>query len=193
MAPSIPLAVPSALRAGDTWKWKVSNGDFPASDGWVLAYELRCRSAARANFSAGTAISGAEITADGNSFAVVVAAADTARLSDGAWEWVAFATLGAERYQFGSGRFTVLPNLAEADERAVQSHAERTLSVIEAALEGRLTEDMESYQIAGRAVTRIPINDLFALRSKYLTIVSQERRGTLARTVAVTFVKEGAS
>jgi hypothetical protein len=47
------------------------------------------------------------------------------------------------------------------------SHASTMLEKIEAVLEGRIDSDVESYQIAGRNITKIPITELIVLRDRY--------------------------
>lgn len=47
------------------------------------------------------------------------------------------------------------------------THAETMLAKIEAVLEGRIDSDVESYSIAGRQITKIPVNELLVLRDKY--------------------------
>lgn len=47
------------------------------------------------------------------------------------------------------------------------THAETMLAKIEAVLEGRLDSDVESYTIAGRQITKIPVTELLALRDTY--------------------------
>ena len=48
------------------------------------------------------------------------------------------------------------------------SHNKKMLDAIEAVLEGRITSDVEAYQIAGRQITKISITELEALHVKYL-------------------------
>jgi hypothetical protein len=57
---------------------------------------------------------------------------------------------------------------------ARDTHASRMLTAIEAALEGRITSDMEQYSIAGRQITKIPVNELLVLRDKYKAEVQAE-------------------
>ena len=56
------------------------------------------------------------------------------------------------------------------------THVETMLANIEAVLEGRITSDVESYTIAGRQITKIPITELLTMRDKYRA----ERNGELA-------------
>ena len=56
------------------------------------------------------------------------------------------------------------------------SHAKTMLDAIEAVLEGRITSDIEQYQIAGRQITKIPIRELKDLRQEYLSEYKKEQR-----------------
>jgi len=53
-------------------------------------------------------------------------------------------------------------------------HARNMLNAIEAVLEGRITADVESYSIAGRSITKIPVSELLVLRSKYKAEVQSQ-------------------
>jgi hypothetical protein len=91
-------------------------------------------------------------------------------------------TNGSEVYDMvGDGLVVQIePNLATAPAGAFLTHAEKTLGIIELALIGRLTADLESYQIAGRAVTKIPIRELRELRGWYAAEVARAQNpGTL--------------
>ncbi|MCP4371631.1 MAG: hypothetical protein GY797_26445 [Deltaproteobacteria bacterium] len=48
------------------------------------------------------------------------------------------------------------------------------LEAIEAILEGRIVSDVESYQIAGRQITKIPVTELLELRKQYKSEISIE-------------------
>ena len=49
------------------------------------------------------------------------------------------------------------------------------LDKIRSVLEGRITEDLQEYQLAGRQITKIPINDLVALETRYAILVASEK------------------
>ena len=76
------------------------------------------------------------------------------------------------------------------------THAERMLALIEAALEGRIPRGLESTNIDGQQIDRIPIVQLETLRQKYRA----ERKGEIAaanaaagirprRTIGIRFVR----
>ena len=65
-------------------------------------------------------------------------------------------------------------DLTAAQGNSALSHAERSLAVIEAALEGRLPGGMETYQIAGQAVSKMKIKELMELRGHMAGLVSSK-------------------
>ncbi|SFO63572.1 hypothetical protein SAMN05216567_101887 [Variovorax sp. OK605] len=84
---------------------------------------------------------------------------------------------------------TVAPSFGAAGD--VRSHARRTLDAIEAVLEGRATSATAEYEINGRRLKYIPLNELHAMRSKYQREVAAEEgksgpRGVSGR-IAVRF------
>jgi hypothetical protein len=84
------------------------------------------------------------------------------------------------------------PNVSIAAAGAFNSWEERTLAVIEAALSGRLTADIQSYQIAGRAVTKIPVGELLQIRGTLQAkIWRQTHPGQLGVPYKVEFPVEG--
>jgi hypothetical protein len=82
----------------------------------------------------------------------------------------------------------VEPDAATSAAGTFQTFAEKTLAVIEAAIAGNLTPAISSYQIAGRAVVKIPLKDLLQLRGLYLAAVwRQQHPGRLGVPYKVEF------
>jgi hypothetical protein len=166
LAPTIPTVEPSSFRAGETVQWTKIVADYPNTDGYSLVY----RFGGPSEFSNVTATN----ESDG-SYSVEIAAATTTVLNPGTYRWTAHAETGSgvsiERYPVADGQFTVLSKLGAA----VVSHAAKTLAVIEAALENRLTADRESYTIGNRQITKIPLKDLYSMRAMYRAEVARER------------------
>ena len=154
--------MPSRFAAGTTVIYSRSLPGYSPVDGWALTLYL---SGAAAVDYAG-APSGAKWT-------VTIPA--TAQLEAGNYQWVERVSKAAEVYDAASGVVQVLPDISKAPAGDLRSWEERTLEVIECALTGRLTNDMQSYQIAGRAVTKIPIGELLALRSSLSAAVRAQR------------------
>jgi hypothetical protein len=163
---------PTTLTSGDTWTWYKTLADYPQSASWTIAYYLH--GAFNLTISASTGPSDTQYTA-------LVAATSTAALVTGqvpvtvAWDLVVIN--GTEKHALQTGVFLVRPNLATPP-TAAKTHDELMLDAIRATLEGRATADVESYQIAGRALNRTPINDLKALEAYYATRVWRKRNGS---------------
>lgn len=178
MAPTVPTEWPSKITAGMTFKVLRSFNDFPVSDGWSLAVYI-----------VGPSILGpVAATTSGSSFSVVLSTTDTGSLAAGTYTVREIATKSGESYVASSSVLVVEQNIASAAAGDMQSWEEKTLVVVEAALSGRLTSDMESYQIAGRMVTKIPIRDLLKIRGELIAAIRAQRSpGTFGSEVKIYF------
>lgn len=179
MAADIPTIEPASLRAGDTWQWTKSLGDYPASTPWTLKYRFK-------NASGGFAITA---TADGDDYAVEVTATASKAYRAGVYSWFSWVENAdaSEKHTVASGSFTVLPDfrVSEADQPFDdRSHARIVLAAIEAVLENRATLDQESYEIAGRSLKRTPLGDLIKLRQHYKAEVAAEAAAEAIRNGA---------
>jgi hypothetical protein len=173
MPPLIPDYVPRVFVAGTTVKFTRQLADFPPGAGWTYTIYF--------NGASNTFNKAAVTQADG-SFLVTIDPSDTATLPPGAYRYAERVTKGSDVYDLVGDELVVQiePNLATAPAGAFLTHAEKTLGIIELALSGRLTADLESYQIAGRAVTKIPIKELRELRGWYAAEVARgQNPGTL--------------
>ena len=162
---------PEKLTGGVTWKWKKTITDYPASE-WTLTYYLRKNGATATSFNA---------TADGDTFLVTVAAATTANYATGVYDIVGVVVKAAEKYVVYDGIIEVLTNPASASAYDPRTHSRRVLDLIEAAMEGRIPNGMESYTIGGRSITKISLPDLRMLYEKYkMDVVMEEQAERLA-------------
>lgn len=174
MAPTVPQGEPSEVTAGDTWTWLKAFKDYRPTEGagtWTLSY----------------AIVGPDklvwdaswVTTGTGDWTVEIPAASTANLLKGTYRWTAIltggGTLSGDRGTPAAGVFTVLPNPATLKAGDTLSSAAKNLALVEAALEGRLTADMQSYSIGGRSVTAIPVSELYALRAQFRNELWRER------------------
>lgn len=168
VAPTIPTEPPSYIVAGTTVKYTRVLSTFPASEGWTMKAALRGVSAIEATVSesAGT-------------HTVTFAAVETETLEPGRYqlaEWVeGAAAYAGEQYEVGRYAIQVTPSAESAEAGELQSQSERDLAAVNAVIAGRLTSDIESYTIAGRSVTKMPIGDLMALRTRLEWAVWRER------------------
>jgi len=163
---------PDKMTAGVTWKWTKDLPDYPAS-AWSLVYYLRKDGATGKTFTG---------TADGDTHSVIVAAATTAAYASGVYDFIGWVTGGtAEKYEVFNGRIEVLPNPTNSSAYDPRSHARRVLELIEAAMEGRIPNGLESYSIGGRSLNKIPLNQLRELYEKYKQdVLSEEQAERLA-------------
>lgn len=172
MAAPTPTTEPTALIAGDTAAWQITLADYPATDGWALAYTL-INAAAKITFTS---------TAAGADHAISVPAATTAGWAAGTYTWRAQATLGALAYTVASGTITVQPAFGAATTLDARSHARKALDAVEAYLENPQNLTAAAYEIAGRRLQRLSIPDLLTLRSRYrFEVANEDARERLAR------------
>jgi len=171
MTPPVPTSEPDILYAGDTWAWTKTLSNYPPSDGWTLGYAIRGQSVLANNKVA--------VTVVGPTYSVKVLPADTTPLLAGAYQWQSFVdgsgAHAGEHYTVQAGVFTVLPSMSAIADSSAVTHAERTLALIEAKIEGRITSDHESYSIAGRSIMKIPTKELIRLRAIYQSKVFRLR------------------
>jgi hypothetical protein len=175
LAPQIPVGEPSALRAGVTWSWKRAEAsDFPVADLWVYTYYLTGKTSL--SFVATNSIPNHDVT-------VSVAAATTAVVAAGVYQWELRASLSGAIYTVDSGTFDVLATSAVTAASDQRSHAEKMLAMVEAEIQARVTGDgsaHSSYIIGTRQLDKIPLegpDSLHALRVVYQMEIQRERNG----------------
>lgn len=155
--------IPAELRAGDTAKWQRSFPDYPASAGWALSYTI----------AGSGGVFSASATADGDGFAITIAATTTATYAAGRYQITEYVSKAGERYTLNTRPLRILPNLVGSAAADTRSHARKMLDSIEAWLESK-APTAASVEIAGRKISNYPLNELLALRSKYQFEVNQE-------------------
>ena len=155
---------PEKLTAGVTWKWNKTLSDYPASE-WSLNYYLRRNGAAQTSFGS---------TADGDTFQVNVGAVVTAIFTPDVYDIIGIVTKGSDKFVVYDGIIKVLSNPASSSAYDPRSHARKVLDLIEAAMEGRIPNGMESYTIGGRSINKIPLKELRELYDRYKQDVERE-------------------
>lgn len=168
---AIPTREPSQLTAGDTWQWSQSFADYPASDGWALAYALRHPSLTAINLAA---------TADADVFLISIPAATTAAYAAGTYSMTGYVSKGDDRFEVFRGSLLVLADPVAATTLDTRSHARKVLALVEAALEGRASATLLETEIEGVKLKRIPHADLLLLRDRYRQEVASEDVATAA-------------
>lgn len=185
LSAEIPSEVPASFVAGDTVKFTRRYADYPASAGWVLTFAF-----AGVDTFAGTCTQ----NGTGDDFLVALAAATTAAKPAGVYQYLASATLAGEVYTVDSGSLVVLPNVRTAAAGALQSHAEKMVALLEAALvalasSGTTAATVQSYTIGDRSVTYRDVPDLHRELQGYRWQVWREQHpGQLGPRRQVRFV-----
>ena len=167
-----PITEPAAVYTGDTWAWRKTLADYPASAGWVLKYTL-INSAARINITG---------TADGDQHDIEVAATTTDGYTAGSYTYQAYVELGAERYTVGRGTITVLAGFSSgsggADARTqAQIALDAALTAYASYTASRGTVD--TYTIAGRSMKFRTVAEIAAQINFWRNEVYKERGGQL--------------
>lgn len=160
--------MPDFFAAGTTLSYQRSYPDYPISSGWSFKLYL-AGPAASINVSA-TPTSPAL-------YAFQIDAATTAPLIPGSYRWVERATNGSTVVDVATGLVTIALNVATAAAGDAQTAEEKMLAAIDAVLSGRLVDGIESYQIAGRAISKIPLGELTKFRGQLVAAVNRQRQG----------------
>lgn len=164
MAYTIPTTEPARFRAGDSLIFKRAFNQFSAVD-WTLSYHLRGKK--KIDFTA---------TAEGTGFSISVPAATTAGWLPGDYYWQAVVTSGTEKHTVGTGKITVLQNLAAVTDENFDGRTDtrKAFDAIEAVLKKTASRQQEEYQIDGVQVKDKPIAELLVLRDHYKSLIDQE-------------------
>lgn len=175
-------SLPESFPAGTTVRYVVSYSDYPATD-WTLKLHL-----------GGARVLSFAATTDGTSFVVTLDAGDTAKLAAGTYRWAERVShADGSVYEVASGVVTVTPDLADATDGSSQEWLERAIAALQSHVEGRLPAGLESYQVAGRAVSKMPIRDAMALLATLEARMARMRDPSLpfTRPVLTSFTPTG--
>lgn len=157
-----------SLTAGDAWIWTIDLTPDYSADDYTLKIFLRGNQAgASLDITA---------TASGTSFAVSVPAATTSPLPAGTYEWqVVVYDASNNPLELGRGSLDILASLsaqtAPVDDR---SQNKRILDAIRANIEGRASRVEQEYQVGGRHLRLMSIDDLLNLEGVFAARVRRE-------------------
>lgn len=146
-----------------------------ASDGWAVQYRLVGPLGVATDPLVDEVV---DAVADGAGWTITFTADATGDvISDGSYRLVGRASNAAtsEATTVYDATCRILANALEASPSDLLTHAERCLTLIEAAIEKRLPADMEHYQIDGKVIGKIQMLDLMKLRTKYRVEVYRAR------------------
>lgn len=173
---AINNSIPDSFVAGTTVQYERSYSDYPTSN-WNMTL-----------FIAGVAVFSIPATESNNKFLITISANQTKNFPAGNYRWEERVTDGTNVYIAGTGTVVVLADIAQATAGSLLSWEEKTLKVVEDALMGRLSADMESYSIDGRAVSKIPSRELLGIRNSLRRAVNAQKNiGKMGPTVLTVF------
>ena len=167
---SAPATEPSGFVAGDLVMWRRTD-DLTrqyAVAGYTLTYAIRPA-------AGGATVVTATGTVSGGEWRISLAATVTAAMASGRWYWSAYITRTADgaRVQVDDGEFLVEANRTVSPEDT-RSHAVKVLDAIEASIEGRAGDTVQSYTIGGRQINKMGADELIKWRNYYRAEVQAE-------------------
>ena len=163
---------PQQAQAGTSWQWEVTYTDYKAST-YTLTYYFR-EVTGKYSF---------DITATNNNdtFRVTVPKATTSAYAPGVYSGQGFVDDGAKRFLVYENQLEVKEDFAlQGIGKDTRSHAQKVLESIKALLEGK-TEDVTSYSVAGRSITKMTLQELIEAKDYYERIVVTELRQQRAK------------
>lgn len=156
---------PNKITAGLTLKHSINLPAYPASSSWSLIVYLR-----------GPTSIDITSTAEGNQHTFHISAETTKNYKAGHYGYSLRAIhISGLVEEIDAGSIEIKADLASINEQAdLRSHAQKTLSALEAVIEGRATLDQERYRINNRELYRTPLDILIKLRNQYRAEAARE-------------------
>ena len=168
--------VPSTIVAGDYYELLLKYDEYPTSEASYTP-NLYIRGASTVDVNG---------TVQGDYYRFVITSTQTSILKSGTYQYSVTVKDGTQRKTAASGWLTVDADLATSSAKI--SHAEKMITAIECVLEGRITDDVTSLSIAGRSISKIPIDELMILRANYYKELSVLKHGPSAARKKVPIV-----
>lgn len=161
-----PMETPTQIVVGDYLLWRRNLQDYSPTT-YTATYVAKIASTASEIQITSTA-------SDGN-FLFTVTSATSAGFTAGEYYWQLEVSDGTNRIVIERGMWTIIPDLdvGSADPR---SHAEIMVAKIESILQGRADQDVSSYSINGRSLTRMGVTDLTDWRDYYKAEIVKQKR-----------------
>ena len=164
------MSAPTELIAGDTWEWRETLADYPAS-AWAATWYFQ-------NSGGAFSVAG---TADGDVHVAAAAASVTATRKPGSYYWrlTVQQSDGGDpevitRHTVGEGWTTIVPNPAKGGGFDHRTTARVVLDAIDAYLSDPTNLAAASYSLGGRSLSRWSRADLLVERDKWKMEVSSE-------------------
>jgi hypothetical protein len=162
-------SVPPSFIAGDTVRFTLTFGDYPAPT-WDLVFYAE---------NSGYQFSQASVDS-GSSHAFTILATTTDDIPAGRYKWAIRATDGTVVETIDGGWLEVEIDPAFAGEKDHRSWARRTLDAVEAFLEGNATTAQQAISIAGRSISRWSLSELLQWRDRLRQEVRAEEQAEAA-------------
>lgn len=163
-----PTTEPVKLVAGDLVQWRRTDLEAYPGATFALSYVFRPAAGGETTIDVTATVSGTE-------YRVALTSVVTAAMAPGRWYWSAYLTRlsDSQRVQIDDGETVVEANRA-VDPSDTRSHARRSLDAIEAVIEGRASDAVQSYTIGGRQINKMSADDLITWRNYYRAEVAAE-------------------
>jgi len=159
------MTEPAKIIAGDTLDWTESISDYSAADGWTLKYTL---------INSTTKISLTSI-ASGNDHKVNVVTATSTNYAAGDYSWQSYVEKDSVIHIVANGFIIIETQLSAKTTFDYRSHAKKTLTLIETAIEAMLANGQsQSISINGRTVQYRTMEELIKAKSNYAWYVKNE-------------------
>ena len=161
-----PMETPTEIVVGDYLLWRRNFPDYSPTT-YTATYVAKIAASS-------SEIQVSSTASDGN-FLFTVTSATSSGFTAGEYHWQLEMSDGTNRIVIERGIWTVLPDLdvGSADPR---SHAEIMIAKIESILQGRADQDVASYSINGRSLTRMGVTDLTDWRDYYMAEIVKQKR-----------------
>ena len=163
------INIPKQIQAGDTITWTDSLGDYLASAGWSLKYQLAASN--RYTYTS---------TEDGDDHTFTITAAVSAKLVAGIYSYQAYVVKAAEEYTIEKGTVEILINLrTQKSGIDPRSHVKIVLDSLEDVIEQRVTAGYAAQQIGGLIGRSVNLDDptvLHNLWTKYKRLYKKEQQ-----------------
>jgi hypothetical protein len=157
----------SKLVAGDTWTWSLNDLGYDLTV-YAITYSLR---------GLGGKLDLSQQSDGAGGYKLEALNADTKELSAGVYAWGLYATKAGKRTELARGTVEILPDLtADGDAVDGRSFNQRMLDAVRAVLENRATRVETEYQVGGRALKLLSMQQLIDAEAYYRQQCRNEKR-----------------
>lgn len=178
-----PLAdFPTRLIAGDSVTVSRTFSDVPVGDGWTVTWHVVMPNGQRVSTEASEAA---------GAFLFALTASDAANLAAGGAFSSVVAVKDTERRSFPLGPVVIAPDPVTSNGSQTElAHVERVIAACEARIEGRVSDDVQMYQLpGGTTVSKMTLSEVTALLAQYRAKRSRMLRGGQMRIREVTYAR----